>query len=334
MRIPFKLIEDWKEVCLYSFSMWFMVLGFLCLHASDVIYKLTDIDTDPSFWSYAGTALFVLGALGRITEQRVGVGHPDWDRGETASAPNKRFFRFMACLMAALVISLLTITYEANVADGRKEVRFLPASTHVMLAQASDPCDGAMCWWKSLGNYFGDKGKAEPDPVAKTVTPTRSSGVPYTDAAFLKVATPFLHSWEGRRNHAYLDTIASPHVWTICEGWTIGVKKGDYLSDAECDALIGPELLNFRAELHKFFTVETKTRRLTLHRDTAYTSLAWNAGARTIGKSTAVRRLNAGNIAGGCDALGWWNKAGGRVVRGLVNRRTAEIRYCKRGLVA
>lgn len=152
------------------------------------------------------------------------------------------------------------------------------------------------------------------------------------ERAFLTVAVPFVGSWEGKSNAAYLDTIASPPVWTICHGETRGVRQGDYRTDAQCAAMLAEGLLTFRNGLHDYFTAQTKAQRLTPHRDAAYVSLAYNAGIRAIGRSTATRRLNAGDIRGGCEALSWWNKAGGRVIRGLVNRRTAERDLCLRGL--
>jgi GH24 family phage-related lysozyme (muramidase) len=76
----------------------------------------------------------------------------------------------------------------------------------------------------------------------------------------------------------------------------------------------------------------TIDRRLPATRDAAYTSTAFNCGVAAIGKSTATRRLNAGNIAGGCEALTWWNKAGGRVIRGLLERRKREQALCMQGL--
>ena len=48
--------------------------------------------------------------------------------------------------------------------------------------------------------------------------------------------------------------------------------------------------------------------------------------------SWSTRRLNAGDIAGGCTSLTWWNKAGARVIRGLVNRRADEYQMCMEGL--
>lgn len=150
--------------------------------------------------------------------------------------------------------------------------------------------------------------------------------------AFLAVAVPLVAQWEGKENHAYLDRIASPPVYTVCYGETRGVKKGDYYTDAECTVMLRQGLMEYRRGLHQYFTAETKSERLPATRDAAYVSLAWNVGIRGAGKSTATRRLNAGNIAGGCQAITWWNRAGQRVVRGLVNRRADEHRLCMVGV--
>lgn len=154
-----------------------------------------------------------------------------------------------------------------------------------------------------------------------------SAGV--TVAAFLAVAVPFVGGWEGMRNHAYLDIVNVP---TICYGHTKGVQLGDYMTDAECEALFEAELIHYRDGLHEYFTPRTKAEFLTPERDTAYVSLAYNVGIRGAGRSTATRRLNAGWIAGGCEALTWWNRAGNRVVRGLVRRRGAEYDLCMQGI--
>lgn len=148
-------------------------------------------------------------------------------------------------------------------------------------------------------------------------------------AAFLLVALPLIAAWEGKRNHAYLDIVGVP---TICMGHTDGVRMGDHMTDAECADLLKVEVLEYREALHRYFTEATLAKRLTPERDAAYVSLAYNVGVRGAGRSTATRRLNAGNIPGGCEALTWWNKAGGRVVRGLVRRRADEFRLCMAGL--
>jgi len=161
--------------------------------------------------------------------------------------------------------------------------------------------------------------------------PEPSGGLP-TVADFSAVAVPLIGRWEGLRTTAYLDTIADPPVWTVCYGETNGVGPGDTYTKAQCDAKLAAQILVYREGLHSYFTTQTRAARLTPERDAAYVSLAYNAGVSAIGRSTATRRINAGDIRGGCTALGWWNKAGGRVIRGLVNRRAEETALCLRGL--
>lgn len=158
-------------------------------------------------------------------------------------------------------------------------------------------------------------------------TKLKSAGL-VSVAAFLLVALPLVSKWEGKSNDAYLDLVDVP---TICYGHTKGVQMGDYMTDAQCAALLKAELLEYREGLHRHFTLKTKSERLTPERDAAYVSLAYNVGVSGAGRSTATRRLNAGDIAGGCQALTWWNRAGGRVVRGLVRRRADEYRLCMAG---
>jgi lysozyme len=61
-------------------------------------------------------------------------------------------------------------------------------------------------------------------------------------------------------------------------------------------------------------------------------SLAYNIGVAGFSRSTVARRFNAGDWKGGCDAFLMWNKAGGRVIKGLDNRRRAERQLCLKGL--
>lgn len=56
----------------------------------------------------------------------------------------------------------------------------------------------------------------------------------------------------------------------------------------------------------------------------AMASLCWNIGPGNFAKSSVVRRLNEGDITGAGNAFRLWNKAGGKVLRGLEARREAE----------
>lgn len=168
-----------------------------------------------------------------------------------------------------------------------------------------------------------------PAPASSPALPLKS----YETEDFLSVAVPLVAKWEGMRTQAYLDTIARPPVWTICYGETRGVKQGDSYSAAECSAMLSQRILNYRDGVHQHMTKHAKIHDLTAQRDAAFASLAYNIGVGAISRSTALKRLNAGNISGACTALTWWNKAGGRVVRGLVNRRTDEFDLCMIGVV-
>ena len=52
--------------------------------------------------------------------------------------------------------------------------------------------------------------------------------------------------------------------------------------------------------------------------------LCYNIGESGFARSSVVRNFNAGNIQKAADSFLLWNKAGGKVVRGLVNRRNIE----------
>lgn len=56
----------------------------------------------------------------------------------------------------------------------------------------------------------------------------------------------------------------------------------------------------------------------------ALVSFTYNLGAANLGKSTLLKKLNAGDYAGGANEFGKWNKAGGKVMAGLTRRREAE----------
>ena len=56
----------------------------------------------------------------------------------------------------------------------------------------------------------------------------------------------------------------------------------------------------------------------------AMVSHAYNIGVGAFSRSTCLRRFNDGDAEGAAEALTWFNKAGGRVLRGLTRRRDAE----------
>ena len=56
----------------------------------------------------------------------------------------------------------------------------------------------------------------------------------------------------------------------------------------------------------------------------ALVSFTYNLGAGALGSSTLLGKLNRGDFEGAADEFPKWNKAGGKVLNGLVKRRAAE----------
>lgn len=132
---------------------------------------------------------------------------------------------------------------------------------------------------------------------------------------------------------AYLDIAAIP---TACDGITKGVKMGQVYTEAQCAMLLERELV-----VHAQGVMNCSLGLRGDGRDNqraAAVSLAYNIGVGGYCRSTVVRRFNAGNYRGACDAFMAWNKArvNGvlRPVQGLTNRRARERALCLRGLPA
>ncbi|KQD16250.1 lysozyme [Acinetobacter baumannii] len=63
---------------------------------------------------------------------------------------------------------------------------------------------------------------------------------------------------------------------------------------------------------------------LTQNQFDALVSLAYNIGSGAFKGSTLLKLLNKGDYKGAADQFLVWNKAGGKVMKGLVRRREAE----------
>lgn len=143
-------------------------------------------------------------------------------------------------------------------------------------------------------------------------------------AAVIAVALPFIASWEGKRNYAYQDSVG---VWTICYGSTAGVKKGDYKTDAECELLLKQEVGEFWNRMDKCINDDVP-----VSVQASLLELGYNVGTHAACNSTMVKKANAGDYKGACEQLDRWVRAGGRKLKGLVNRRNASQVMCERDL--
>ena len=155
-------------------------------------------------------------------------------------------------------------------------------------------------------------------------TKSRLKGV----AAVMAASIALVGTWEGLRLAAYPDRLAGG-IPTVCFGETRGVRLGDEYTVDECKAMLGVALLEFEAGMRECLSEPDK---LPDGAYVAFLSASYNIGTRAFCGSSMARLANAGNLPAACDALLRWNKAGGRVVKGLTARRTEEWRICREGL--
>jgi len=146
-------------------------------------------------------------------------------------------------------------------------------------------------------------------PVKKVIQPTshRVSGV--SDVSLIK-------EFEGCELTAYKDIVG---VWTIGYGHTKTVKPGMKITQRGAEELLRHDLAWVEAVINKYVKAP-----LTQNQYDAVASLIYNVGGTAFSKSTILRKLNTGDIYGASLEFKRWNKAGGRIVNGLVRRREAE----------
>lgn len=143
-------------------------------------------------------------------------------------------------------------------------------------------------------------------------------------AGALAIAVSLVAGAEGLRNYAYEDPVGIP---TICFGETRGVKMGDHKTTEECKQMLGTRLVEFSAGVDKCLT-----RPVPDESYAAFLSFAYNVGTGNFCKSSVARKANVGDLAGACDALLQWTKAGGVELPGLVKRRQDERALCLKGV--
>ncbi len=138
----------------------------------------------------------------------------------------------------------------------------------------------------------------------------------------LAFTAKFIAGFEGFVDHVYVDAVG---VETVGYGETrrdiIERYRGCGISQSDALALLQQRVQEFADAVAACIT---NSAALTPNRHAALTSLAYNIGVGGFRDSTACKRFNAGDVGGVPEAIGWWNKGGGRVLEGLSRRRAAE----------
>jgi lysozyme len=121
---------------------------------------------------------------------------------------------------------------------------------------------------------------------------------------------------EGCKLRSYL---CPAGVWTIGWGHTAGVKEGQTITQAQADRMMCEEVAERTEQVRGLLKRPATGGQLG-----ALVSLQYNIGQGALAGSTLLRLHNAGDTAGAAAQFKRWNRAGGRVLNGLVKRRAAE----------
>lgn len=124
---------------------------------------------------------------------------------------------------------------------------------------------------------------------------------------------------------AYPDPGTGGEPWTI--GW--GATGRDHVhggrigpqtvwTQAQCDARLADDLSRYAADVARALGMAPATQA----QFDAMVSFHYNTGA--IARATLTQKHIAGDYQGAAREFARWNKAGGRVLKGLVRRRAAE----------
>lgn len=124
---------------------------------------------------------------------------------------------------------------------------------------------------------------------------------------------------------AYPDPGTGDDPWTI--GWGATgrdyvhggqISRGTVWTQAQCDARFADDLARYAADV----TGALGSAPVTQPQFDALVSFHYNTGA--IARATLTQKHRAGDYQGAVREFARWNRAGGRVLKGLVRRRAAE----------
>ncbi len=142
------------------------------------------------------------------------------------------------------------------------------------------------------------------------------------NAAALDLITEF----EGFVDHWYPDPAHGWKVPTCCYGHTDAAGEPKYadtkaktFTKAEGRAILAKDLGDVEDTVARLVKVP-----LNEDQRGSLVSFTFNLGAGNFSDSTLLKKLNARDYAGAAGQFGRWNRAGGKVLKGLTRRRAAE----------
>ncbi|CAB4139466.1 COG3772 Phage-related lysozyme (muraminidase) [uncultured Caudovirales phage] len=187
---------------------------------------------------------------------------------------------------------------------------------------------------------------AKPDPMAEVDKALNISVKPevvlppvtHPARKTSKAGIDLLHQFEGCakvRPDGKVEAYLCPAgVWTIGWGSTGNdpfnggkIGKGTVWTKEQCDTRFEQHLVQFeRAVLDGLGNNPASQAQFD-----AMVCLTYNIGPAAFARSTVLRKHNGGDFPAAEKAFLMWNKAGGKVLRGLIRRREAEAALYRSG---
>ena len=151
---------------------------------------------------------------------------------------------------------------------------------------------------------------------------------------FSQAAVDLIAKFEGYRSKPYLDSVNIPTIGYVTTFYEDGKKVT--MNDAPINEARAKEILlhyfneHMLPDFQKYILVE-----LEQHKIDALACLVYNIGNNGFKTSSVLKDINNNITSGAVIKEHWnaWNKAGGKVIPGLVTRRGKEFDYFEKGVL-
>lgn len=146
------------------------------------------------------------------------------------------------------------------------------------------------------------------------------------------IAAAMLQPFEGREYHAYQDPVG---IWSICDGATTGVVKGDFADDLDCNLMTARDVAIADATFER--CAPGLRHAMPAYRRAAFIDFIYNVGPGKTGVKDGFCRLRNGRIPtirwmlnngdqlGACREFKFWNL---QKLKGIAERREVEKLVC------
>jgi GH24 family phage-related lysozyme (muramidase) len=136
-----------------------------------------------------------------------------------------------------------------------------------------------------------------------------------------------IHGFEGIRLKAY-KAVPTETYWTIGYGhYGSDVKEGMTITKEKANELFEKDIARFEKAVNEAVKVEINQNMFD-----ALVSFSYNVGVGAFQTSTLLEKLNKGDFIGASEEFKRWNKSSGKVLNGLVRRRTMEMELFRKAV--